>query len=84
MYIEFKLPSGAGGMAAGYRNMHLKKRIREWAELHNVTITHWNASSGYRSCFQFARESDYTLFALSWQATSIWDQYEIVNNTDTI
>lgn len=78
MHIEFKLPSGAGGMAAGYRNMHLRKRIREWADTHNITVVNW--TNGYRCCFEFARDSDYTMFMLSWQVNSIWDQYSIVTD----
>lgn len=77
MYIQFKLPSGAGGMAAGYRNQLLKKRVRAWADEHNITVVNW--TNGYRCCFEFAHEHNYTLFALCWQPASIWDQYEIIN-----
>lgn len=78
MYIQFKLPSGAGGMAAGYRNMHLKKRVQALADLHNITVINW--TNGYRCCFEFARASDYTLFMLAWEVKSIWDQYELIND----
>ena len=76
MHIEFKLPYGSGGMAAGYRNMHLKKRLKAWADSHNVTIINW--TDGHSACFEFARDCDYTLFALTWEVRSLWDEYEIV------
>lgn len=78
MYLEFKLPTGAGGMAAHHYNNKLRNRIQAWANQHNVKIRSW--SKGYRSCYEFDRASDYTLFALSWQATNIWDEYSIVND----
>jgi hypothetical protein len=36
--LVWYLPSGAGGMAAGYKSMMLAKQIREWAEKHQVNI----------------------------------------------
>ena len=76
MHIEFKLPSGAGGMAAGYKSMDLRKRVGAWAAQYNVTVK--NHTQGYRICFEFARDSDYTLFALSWQPHSTWDEFTLV------
>ena len=77
MHLEFRLPSGAGGMAAGYRNQNLRKRVSAWAEQHNVTVI--NYTNGYRCCFEFAHDSDYTLFALCWTVKSSWDEYTIVD-----
>ena len=76
MHIEFKLPTGAGGMAAGYKSMDLRKKVTAWADKHNVTVK--NHTQGYRICFIFERDSDYTLFALSWQAKTSWDQFTLV------
>lgn len=78
MHLEFKLPQGAGGMAAGYRNMHLKKRILAWADQHNITVI--NYTNGYRCCFEFARDGDYTLFALTWQVRTPWDEFTVVSS----
>ena len=77
MHLEFRLPSGAGGMAAGYRNQNLRKRVGNWAAEHNVKLI--NYTNGYRCCFEFGKPSDYTLFALSWQVKSVWDEYTIVD-----
>ena len=76
MHIEFKLPRGAGGLAAGHYNNSLKKRVQAWAEEHNVTVINW--TNGYRCCFEFANNRDYTVFALSWNSRTEWDQYTIV------
>lgn len=63
-------------MAAGHFSAQLRKRVNSWAELHGVTVI--NYVSGYRICFEFARDCDYTLFALCWQAKNSWQQYELV------
>lgn len=76
MHIEFKLPQGAGGMAAGHFNQRLKKRVKQWAETHNITVI--NYTNGYRCCFEFAKNSDYTLFALCWNVQSSWDEFEVI------
>jgi len=78
MHIEFTLPNGAGGIAAGYRAMHLTRQIQAWATLHNVEVKKYN-SQAYRLCFEFGRLADYTLFALCWDATSIWNKYTVIN-----
>lgn len=76
MHIRFKLPSGAGGMAALYASKKLRERMQTWAAEHNVKIT--CVHTGYTMTFELAREQDYTLFALSWTTTTIWDRYELV------
>lgn len=76
MHIEFKLPTGAGGMAAGHFSAMLRKRINQWADDHNTSVT--NYVGGYRICFEFARPSDYTLFALTWTPQNQWQRYELV------
>lgn len=78
MHLEFTLPRGAGGMAAGYRNANLKKRIQAWADQHNIIVV--NYTNGYRCCFEFGKNSDYTLFALSWQIYTPWDEYTIIKD----
>ena len=79
MHIEFRLPTGAGGMAAGYFNANLKRRVTEWAAAHNVEVKYFRHQS-YRSCFEFTRPADYTLFALSWVRQNQWDCYEIIED----
>lgn len=76
MHIEFKLPTGAGGHAAGHFSQSLRKKVNAWALQHNVTVI--NYVSGYRICFEFARESDYTLFLLCWESKNMWTIPELI------
>lgn len=78
MYIRFKLPSGAGGMAALHASHYIRKRMNEWATRHNVKIT--SAHSGYTMTFMLEHDRDYTLFALSWRTVKGWDGYELVSD----
>lgn len=80
MYIEFKLPSGAGGMAALHASYYIRKRMQAWAEEHNIKIT--SEHTGYRMTYKFSRDYDYTVFALSWTALKGWDRYELVSDED--
>jgi hypothetical protein len=43
--LVWYLPSGAGGMAAGYKSMMLAKQIREWAEKNQVDIKKYTRES---------------------------------------
>ena len=79
MHIEFKLPTGAGGMAALHWSNRLKQRIVQWAAERNITVEYYNGTA-YRLCFEFEKPSDYTLFALSWTVNSEWDHYNVINN----
>lgn len=74
--IEFRLPQGAGGMAAGYRSQHLRKRLSEWAEKHNATID--TVTVPYKLRVTFFKDSDLTLFALEWEVSSPWDQFTTI------
>jgi len=65
MYIEFRLPTGAGGMAAGVALNHIRIDIDDWVrrfEIQNYkTKLH---KYTYRLCLSSDR--DYTQFALTW------------------
>ena len=79
MYIQFRLPAGAGGMTALHASNYIRKRMQTWANEHNIKIT--SEHTGYRMTFMLEQERDYTLFALSWQSDpSRWVQYEIIND----
>lgn len=65
MYIEFHLPSGAGGAAAGYALNCIKLDIQAWADKFNVqnykTKVH---KYTFRLCL--SSDKEYTGFALTW------------------
>ena len=78
MHIEFTLPRGAGGQAAGFYAMNIRKQITAWAEQHNVQVKSYCGAS-YRLCFEFGRPVDYTLFALHWQPNSEFNRYTLID-----
>jgi len=80
MHIEFILPSGAGGLAAGYRSHRLRTQIKTWADEHNIQVKSFNGAA-YRLCFEFTKPSDYTLFALCWQVNSSFDKFVLVDDS---
>ena len=43
--LVWYLPSGAGGMAAGYKSMMLSRQMRAWAEKHQINIERYRRES---------------------------------------
>lgn len=68
MYIEFRLPTGAGGMAAGHALALIKKDIEAWAQKYNVEYKTKIHKYTYRLCL--TSDKDYTQFALTWKPQS--------------
>jgi hypothetical protein len=65
MYIEFRLPSGAGGAAAGTALAHINIDIDSWIRKHNIQYHKTKLHKyTYRLCLN--SEQDYTQFALTW------------------
>lgn len=69
-HIEFGLPCGSGGLAAGYHSQYIRKELAKWSREYNVTVKTSVINRDYRSwiCVEFAENSDLTLFALTWTA----------------
>lgn len=67
MYIEFRLPTGAGGMAAQYTNSVLNRNLHSWSDQYNIAynkkIHKWTVR------VTFDKDEHYTLFALTWCPT---------------
>jgi hypothetical protein len=68
MYIEFRLPNGAGGMAAGHALELIKRDIKTWAEKYGVEYRTKVHKYTYRLCLN--SDKDYTQFALTWEPHS--------------
>jgi hypothetical protein len=65
MYIEFRLPSGAGGVAAGTALTHINIDIDTWVRKFNIEYHKTKLHKyTYRLCL--ATDKDYTQFALTW------------------
>lgn len=77
MYIEFKLPSGAGGMAAGYTSQAINKKLAAWAEDYGYSYT--TKYGRYRLWVVFDDPAAYTAFGISWQPWGIYSVPEIID-----
>lgn len=64
MYIEFKLPTGAGGIAAGHALNTIRGDIEIWARQHNIHYKTKLHKYTLRLCL--STDKEYTQFALSW------------------
>ena len=69
MYLEFRLPTGAGGMAAQYTYGALRRNIREWANRYQVE-KYQEKVVKYTVRLTFDDESLYSLFAMTWSPTA--------------
>lgn len=78
MYIEFRLPSGAGGMAAGYTKQAINLALRDTCLKHNIIIVN-QVTQPYRYRIEFKQPSDYTLFALVWHIKNYNFKYTVWN-----
>lgn len=72
MYIEFRLPSGAGGAAAGHYSMMIKKYIEDWASKYSVKYKIKIIKYTLRLCFE--SEENYSFFQLSWNPGNSYAQ----------
>lgn len=63
--IEFLLPQGAGAMAAAGAAAHLRRKLEETCQPHN--LTYHIRIDGLRFRVTFPENKDYTVFALVWR-----------------
>ena len=64
MYIEFILPSGSGGMAAGHVNAALNRALNEWSIKHDIAYAAKVVK--YTKRVTFDSDKHYTVFAMTW------------------
>lgn len=81
MYIEFTLPTGSSGMAAGYTKLHIEKALKEWSEKYDI---HYKSKlQNYRLKITFSNPEHYAFWALTWEsntaAKSRWRLIEPMN-----
>lgn len=64
MYIQFQLPSGAGGMAAQHALSVIREELESWGKKHQIPYR----TKLHKYTFRICLESDehYTFFQLSW------------------
>lgn len=64
MYIEFSLPTGAAGMAAGHANHIIGKELAAWSEKYQIPYVTKNVK--YTKRVTFEDDYHYSLFAMTW------------------
>lgn len=67
MYIEFRLPSGAGGMAAQYTYGMLCRNLREWSNQYGIQYR--TKIVKYTVKVTLENDNSYSFFGLTWQPT---------------
>jgi hypothetical protein len=64
VYIEFKLPQGAGGQAAIYVNSLLNRNLQSWSDRYGIPYS--KKIHKYSVRVTFNDENHYPFFALTW------------------
>lgn len=72
--IEFSLPHGSGGMAAQMARAIILRRFERFRDEYGVEFKHF--STPYTLEVWFTKDSDYTLFFLTFDLNDGWRQYQ--------
>jgi hypothetical protein len=64
MYIEFTLPSGAGGMAAAHTGAYIEKALKKWSDRYGIPYN--KKIHKYTLRVTFDSDDTYTFFGLTW------------------
>lgn len=78
MYIEFRLPTGAGGQAAAHANYLLKQKLERWSQHHDIPLRRKTVKYTVRVTFDDDRW--YIFFANSWQPSNSWQNFRIISD----
>jgi hypothetical protein len=81
MYIEFSLPTGAGGMTATHALATLRDRLYNWAAKYQVEFR--TKTFKYTLRVTFDSDDLYTLFGLTWVPDPkhpSWTDYRLVTD----
>ena len=87
MYIEFSLPTGAGGMSAQHASHIITRALHEWSDRYYIPYNVKNIK--YFKRITFDDESHYAFFAMTWNpdrryyALSRWRIVSDLNNKTT-
>jgi hypothetical protein len=80
MFIEFQLPTGSAGMAAGMMLQTIKRELVKWSECYNIPYTSKTVRYTHRVCFE--QDSLYNFFVMSWNphGSDILNRYVVVSD----
>ena len=81
MYIEFTLPTGAGGQTANYALRIILNKVADWAT--KYSIPYRTKIFKYTFRVTFDEDESYTLFSMTWVPDSkypSWTNYRLVTD----
>lgn len=81
--LEFRLPSGAAGMAAGMTKMAIKKKLDNLVS-ENKIGDYKHRTERYKFRVWLEKEQDYTVFFLMWEThNNPWHRPELTDEIYT-
>jgi hypothetical protein len=81
MYIEFQLPTGAGGQTASYALRTIQTKLTAWTK--KYSIEYRQKIIKYTLRITFDADESYTLFALTWTVDPkhpSWTTYRLITD----
>ena len=80
MFIEFQLPTGSAGMAAGMMLQTIKRELAKWSERYDIPYTSKTVKYTHRVCFE--EDKLYGFFVMSWNPKGIdyLNRYVVVSD----
>ncbi len=80
--LEFKLPNGSAGMAAGYTRAGIRRQLDNMLK-ENKIGPYKQKTESYRFKVWLEKEEDYTMFFLLWEARNQWQRPELTDEIYT-
>lgn len=78
MYIEFRLPQGAGGMAAAMVLGKIRTDLAKWQAQYQIEYTQKTVKYTHRVCFDSPEQ--YTFFLTTWNPDSEYStRFTVIN-----
>lgn len=77
MYIEFQLPTGAGGIAAQYTLSLLTRNLNAWRNRYNISYT--RKIHKYTVRVTFDNDETYSFFVMTWNPSGEKMLHYLVN-----
>ena len=84
--LVFKLPSGAGGMAAGFNLSRIIQKMNEWSKKYNIGYSHKRVCTNTLEVY-LDDPKRYDFFCLTWNGSPffvITEESERIRNLEPI
>jgi hypothetical protein len=81
MYLECRLPNGAGGVAAGFMHSQVTNRMKKWADQNGNPVYAITIHPDLILRIHFEDESYYTLFFLTFLQGALGSRFYLVQDS---